>query len=200
MGELIGIGIILMIPISVLVFSIYMFIKTSNAQIKKQQRQKEFMKNIIDNVNNDKSSKIKQSLNTRKLNIISDRQYESNIIVQYNYILKHMSSSVSPEIPNMRNMNKMEEIFIKEFLYQVQFVRKNYSISLIRYSSGEIMVHYNSCPVGRINLTNENNISMQILIGLYGHKELSNLSFEEALQNIRYWISYVKNHLKEQRF
>ena len=63
MGELIGIGIILMIPISVLVFSIYMFIKTSNAQIKKQQRQKEFMKNIIDNVNNDKSSKIKQSLN-----------------------------------------------------------------------------------------------------------------------------------------
>ena len=151
-------------------------------------------------MNNDKTSKNKQSLNTRKLNIISNRKYENNIIIQYNNIIKHMTCSVSPEIPNMRNMNKFEEIFIKEFLYQVQFVRKNYSISLIRYSNGEIMVHYNSYPVGRINLKNENNISMQILIGLYGHKELSSLSFDEALQNIHYWISYVKNHLKEQRF
>ena len=40
MGELIGIGIILMIPISVLVFSIYMIILTSNTQMKKQKGEK----------------------------------------------------------------------------------------------------------------------------------------------------------------
>lgn len=152
------------------------------------------------NINNNaihKSNKSKtKSLNTRKLNIISNRKYDKNINNYYEHIVKYMTSSTLPEKEDLRVMNKQEEIFLKEFLYQVQFVRKKYAISIIRFSLGGLMVKYNLCPVGRINLKDEKNIRMQILIGMYGHKELEHLTFDEALQNIRYWISYIKNHLK----
>lgn len=141
-----------------------------------------------------------KTLNTRKLNILSNRKYDKNINDYYLKVIKYMKSSIYPERENIHNMNKMEEVFIKEFLYQVQFVRKKYFIDLIRYSQGELCVLYNRCPVGKISLKNENNIWMQIYIGLDRNKLLSDLTFEEALQNIRYWISYIKNHLKEQRF
>lgn len=141
-----------------------------------------------------------KSLNTRKLNIVSNRKYDKNINDYYLKVIKYMKSSIYPEKENIRNMSKIEETFIKEFLYQVQFVRKKYSISLIRYSRGELAVLYNHCPVGKINLKNKNNIWMQIYIGLDKNKLFYDLTFEEALQNIKYWISYIKNHLKEQRF
>lgn len=140
-----------------------------------------------------------KTLNTRKLNIVSDRKYDKNINDYYASLVNTMSSSVYPASKDFHSMNKMEETFIKEFLYQVQFVRKKYSIRLTRYADGHLMVHYNGSPVGRISLKNESNIWMQVLIGLYHDKDFSNITFEQALQNIKYWISYIKNHLKEQR-
>lgn len=140
------------------------------------------------------------SVNTRKLNIISNREYDKNINSCYNKIVQNMSSSMIPANKGYKKMNKMEEIFIKEFLYQVQFVRQRYYISLTRYATKSFAVYYNSFFVGRINLSRENNITMQVLIGLAKIKEFSNLTFDEALQNIRYWICYIKNYLKEQRF
>jgi len=142
----------------------------------------------------------KKTVNTRKLNIISNRVYDKSINNYYNFIVKNMSSSTIPAPTDFQVMNELEEIFIKEFLYQVQFVRKKYSINLIRYSNGHLMVNYNGCPVGRIDLKNKEAIYMQVLIGLYNHKEFYNITFEQALQNIKYWISYVKNHLKQERF
>lgn len=140
------------------------------------------------------SVKKKKSISMTKCN----KSFSSTINMQYNHIVAEIRSSVLPSPNDIAIMNKEEEIFIKTFLDKVQYVRKKYYISLIRYSDGHIMLLYNSYPVGRIGLRN-NQSYMQVLKGTYGHKEYYDLTFDECLNKIDDFIRYVKYHLREQR-
>ena len=56
------------------------------------------------------------------------------------------------------------------------------------------MFYYNSFIVGRINLRDENSITMQILT-MTTSKNYDNLSFETSLSYIDKWYNYIKYHI-----
>lgn len=116
---------------------------------------------------------------------------DSNIILeeQYNFVISNIHNR-SKEY----EINELEEIFIKKFLEKLISLGKKYWIKLDRYGNGSLMFYYNSFIVGRVNLRNENSITMQILT-MSNSKNYDNLTFETSLSYIDKWYNYIKYHL-----
>lgn len=137
-------------------------------------------------------------LDYKKATAFHNKNFPKEINNEYKFLIENMRSSVVPSPDNFNRLNYFEEIFIKTFLEKVKTIRKKYYISLIRYADEHIMIQYNGCQVGRFQLS-KNPFWIQSLRGAYNNIQFDNLSFEECLEKIDYYLKYIKYHLKEPR-
>lgn len=87
-------------------------------------------------------------------------------------------------------LNRLEQMFLDEFLTQLLINKIPLFINTKRMGDGTINVEYKGCQIGRVNLQYEKGY-MQILKGLYGIKEIDG-NVETFIKQIPAWIRYIK--------
>lgn len=122
------------------------------------------------------TERIKESKNQPYKDLIPDEYYD--------FVTRHIVDSKYCSISND------EEVFIQALLIKLHQNNLK-SVSLQRMSTKAISVDYNGYPIGKVKLQGKKTW-MQILTGLYDHKNLENASLKEYIDSIDLWITYIK--------
>lgn len=124
------------------------------------------------------------------LAVENEKTFKESLDKQYEFVINNITNR-----SKVFDVNEEEKVFVRHLLLSVSEIKSRYIIRLDRRGDGQLIVYYNSYPVGRINLRDREHIFMQFFNGLYENEELHDISLDIALENIQNWIIYIKTHL-----
>ncbi|KSV60306.1 hypothetical protein [Acetivibrio ethanolgignens] len=90
-----------------------------------------------------------------------------------------------------------EDYFFRELVKNIENSGlKSALLYLEPMSDKSFSVHYDGYQIGRIKLSG-NKTRMQVLVGLHGMKLYENLTVEEYVEKISFWIKHAKHCLRD---
>lgn len=114
--------------------------------------------------------------------------------IMISILSKSVGKKLGPDI--VFETSDEEDAFFREVIKETMIAKLNPNLLYLEpMSDKSFSVQYNLYPIGKIKLSGKETY-MQVLSGMYGVKELSDLSLEEYISYIPKWVKYMKYCIK----